>query len=217
MGVWAWYNRPRGHLWWGEAPEWPKMSRGADPYPAARFFWANPLPSRRRLALQLRTSLPPIVLVLVVVLVLETTLPRRSRSTPGRVTVNSTTSRCHRRRSKSRTRTTTSTRTISYREHTPIRRHAQTPTRSLSQPTYIPLYPLLEWLSCGLRVNMIFMNLEEDVEVVCPYCGAIFTAFVDTSAGGYATIEDCQVCCRPIELIVGCHAGVIDQVDAARA
>ena len=61
------------------------------------------------------------------------------------------------------------------------------------------------------------MNLEEDVEVVCPYCGAIFTAFVDTSAGGYATIEDCQVCCRPIELIVGCHAGVIDQVETARA
>jgi hypothetical protein len=73
------------------------------------------------------------------------------------------------------------------------------------------------WLERLLRVNLIFMNLEEDVEVVCPYCGAIFTAFVDTSAGGYATIEDCQVCCRPIELIVGCHAGVIDQVDAARA
>jgi hypothetical protein len=61
------------------------------------------------------------------------------------------------------------------------------------------------------------MNLEEDVEVVCPYCGAIFTMFVDTSAGGYATIEDCQVCCRPIELFVGCHAGVIDQVETARA
>jgi hypothetical protein len=68
-----------------------------------------------------------------------------------------------------------------------------------------------------LALNSMLMNLEEDVEVVCPYCGAIFTAFVDTSAGGYATIEDCQVCCRPIELIVGCHAGVIEQVETARA
>ncbi len=68
-----------------------------------------------------------------------------------------------------------------------------------------------------MALNFVLMNLEEDVEVVCPYCGAIFTAFVDTSAGGYATIEDCQVCCRPIELIVGCHAGVIDQVETARA
>jgi hypothetical protein len=68
-----------------------------------------------------------------------------------------------------------------------------------------------------LALDFVPMNLEEDVEVVCPYCGAIFTAFVDTSAGGYATIEDCQVCCRPIELIVGCHAGVIDQVETARA
>ena len=75
---------------------------------------------------------------------------------------------------------------------------------------------------CSSRIvyfalNYFFMNLEEDVEVVCPYCGAIFTTFVDTSAGGYATIEDCQVCCRPIELIVGCHAGVIEQVETARA
>ena len=68
-----------------------------------------------------------------------------------------------------------------------------------------------------LALDFVLMNLEEDVEVVCPYCGAIFTAFVDTSAGGYATIEDCQVCCRPIELIVGCHAGVIEQVETARA
>jgi len=75
----------------------------------------------------------------------------------------------------------------------------------------------LVWLERTLAVSLVFMNLEEDVEVVCPYCGAIFTTFVDTSAGGYATIEDCQVCCRPIELIVGCHAGVIDQVDTARA
>jgi hypothetical protein len=100
----------------------------------------------------------------------------------------------------------------------PIRRHPETPTR---------LHPPNRNIFCCTRfyygplayfgVDSFLMNLEEDVEVVCPYCGAIFTTFVDTSAGGYATIEDCQVCCRPIELIVGCHAGVIDQVDTARA
>src|SRR6202007_2332298 len=98
------------------------------------------------------------------------------------------------------------------------RTHADTPSRPNADTISVPNLHLfsctlfLVWPSCGLRFNIVFMNLEEDVEVVCPYCGAIFTAFVDTSAGGYATIEDCQVCCRPIELIVGCHAGVIDQV-----
>jgi len=34
----------------------------------------------------------------------------------------------------------------------------------------------------------------------CPYCGERFEALVDASAGDAAYIEDCPVCCRPIEL-----------------
>ena len=36
----------------------------------------------------------------------------------------------------------------------------------------------------------------------CPYCGERITVFVDTSAGAQQYIEDCQVCCRPIEFAV---------------
>jgi hypothetical protein len=36
--------------------------------------------------------------------------------------------------------------------------------------------------------------------VQCPYCGEPFDTLVDLSAGSTAYIEDCQVCCRPIEL-----------------
>ena len=35
--------------------------------------------------------------------------------------------------------------------------------------------------------------------VDCPYCGAHFTTLVDTSAGACDYIEDCAVCCQPIE------------------
>ena len=35
--------------------------------------------------------------------------------------------------------------------------------------------------------------------VDCPYCGESFETDVDTSAGNQDTIEDCPVCCRPIE------------------
>jgi hypothetical protein len=35
--------------------------------------------------------------------------------------------------------------------------------------------------------------------VHCPYCGEIFETVVDLSSGSTSYIEDCQVCCRPIE------------------
>jgi hypothetical protein len=35
--------------------------------------------------------------------------------------------------------------------------------------------------------------------VQCPYCGESFETAVDTSAGSAHYIEDCQVCCQPIE------------------
>ena len=34
----------------------------------------------------------------------------------------------------------------------------------------------------------------------CPYCGERFEALVDASAGDVAYVEDCPVCCRPIEV-----------------
>lgn len=35
--------------------------------------------------------------------------------------------------------------------------------------------------------------------VQCPYCGEPFETAVDLSSGSTSYIEDCQVCCRPIE------------------
>ena len=35
--------------------------------------------------------------------------------------------------------------------------------------------------------------------VQCPYCGEHFDTQLDTSSGSTRYIEDCQVCCRPIE------------------
>jgi transcription elongation factor Elf1 len=44
------------------------------------------------------------------------------------------------------------------------------------------------------------MLYEQAVE--CPYCGETFTAFIDLSQGNHQTIEDCYVCCRPIEFLI---------------
>lgn len=38
------------------------------------------------------------------------------------------------------------------------------------------------------------------LDVGCPYCGEGFETFVDFSAGTATYVEDCPVCCRPIEM-----------------
>lgn len=40
----------------------------------------------------------------------------------------------------------------------------------------------------------------ESVTLHCPYCGESFGSSVDCSAGSQAYIEDCAICCRPIEV-----------------
>lgn len=40
------------------------------------------------------------------------------------------------------------------------------------------------------------------IDLQCPYCGESITVFVDASAGDQQYIEDCQVCCRPIQMAV---------------
>ena len=34
----------------------------------------------------------------------------------------------------------------------------------------------------------------------CPYCGEDISMVLDLSAGGQTYIEDCEVCCQPIEI-----------------
>ena len=36
------------------------------------------------------------------------------------------------------------------------------------------------------------------ITVNCPYCGATFETLADVSAGDQNYIEDCSICCQPI-------------------
>ncbi|HET6725615.1 MAG TPA: CPXCG motif-containing cysteine-rich protein [Gammaproteobacteria bacterium] len=46
------------------------------------------------------------------------------------------------------------------------------------------------------------MNALEERDVTCPYCGETFSVLLDLSAGDQSYIEDCAVCCQPIEFDV---------------
>lgn len=42
----------------------------------------------------------------------------------------------------------------------------------------------------------------EFVTLHCPYCGESFESSVDLSGGDQDYVEDCAVCCRPINVAV---------------
>jgi len=46
------------------------------------------------------------------------------------------------------------------------------------------------------------MSTLEEPTVSCPYCGETITVLVDCSVGPQRYIEDCFVCCQPIDLII---------------
>ena len=54
-------------------------------------------------------------------------------------------------------------------------------------------------------------------QVQCPYCGEAFETLIDLSAGSATYIEDCQVCCQPIEFKVAVdHAGALESLMVGR-
>ena len=60
-------------------------------------------------------------------------------------------------------------------------------------------------------------GLEPFVELPCPYCSELLTLALDLSAGEQSYVEDCQVCCQPIEFAVSVDAeGQLAEVRASR-
>lgn len=50
------------------------------------------------------------------------------------------------------------------------------------------------------------MQALQEHWINCPYCGEGISVLIDCSVAEQAYIEDCQVCCRPIEFEVYCEA-----------
>jgi len=54
--------------------------------------------------------------------------------------------------------------------------------------------------------------MEASRRVDCPYCGQRFYIFIDFSAGDQQYIEDCQICCQPIELRISIKDGEVQEI-----
>ena len=55
------------------------------------------------------------------------------------------------------------------------------------------------------------MEVSETIQ--CPFCGQRFEIVVDTSMGTNRFTTDCEICCRPMEVVAECVPGEILSLD----
>ncbi len=60
------------------------------------------------------------------------------------------------------------------------------------------------------------MDMIEEYSLDCPYCGEMISMSIDCSSGSHDFIEDCTVCCRPIELHAEVDGGQLSGLNAHR-
>ena len=61
------------------------------------------------------------------------------------------------------------------------------------------------------------MRSVESIEhfFTCPYCWEEISILVDPSEEEQAYVEDCEVCCRPIQILVEIREGEIERFSAS--
>jgi hypothetical protein len=64
---------------------------------------------------------------------------------------------------------------------------------------------------CALFAASVVMTAEESV--TCPFCGQSFELIIDTSIAHQSFVTDCEVCCRPFEIVAECEPGEVLSVE----
>jgi hypothetical protein len=61
------------------------------------------------------------------------------------------------------------------------------------------------------------MEFESEVFFYCPYCAQQISMLFEELYGGQSYIEDCEVCCNPIEVNYEVEEGRVISVSAERS
>ena len=61
------------------------------------------------------------------------------------------------------------------------------------------------------------MEFEYEKYFNCPYCGQMISMLLEELSGNQTYIEDCEVCCSPIQISFEMSEGQIIQLEARRA
>jgi len=78
-----------------------------------------------------------------------------------------------------------------------------------------PISPIL--LILFIRFEILRSAVLVEIQIQCPHCGEVITSMADTSQGDYSTIEDCEVCCAPMNIEVICEPGRVEEVRVSLA
>jgi len=60
-------------------------------------------------------------------------------------------------------------------------------------------------------------SLETTRVIACPHCGESLTIALDLSGGDQDAIQDCEVCCSPIRIVVSVSKGRVTSFSAEQA
>ena len=58
--------------------------------------------------------------------------------------------------------------------------------------------------------------MQEEAQISCPFCGETLSILLDLSIPEQDYIEDCQVCCQPMQLRYRSSDGVLTEISAER-
>ncbi len=61
------------------------------------------------------------------------------------------------------------------------------------------------------RLGAATMQVSENIQ--CPFCGQNFELVIDTSVATQRFTTDCEICCRPFEVVAECEPGEILSLD----
>jgi len=61
------------------------------------------------------------------------------------------------------------------------------------------------------------MDIESQKYFTYPYCGETISMLLEGMYGSQSYIEDCEVCCRPVQITYKVEAGVITDINADRS
>ena len=59
--------------------------------------------------------------------------------------------------------------------------------------------------------------MEEFADIQCPFCGQTFAVASDPSVAQQCFKTDCEVCCRPFEVVAECEDGEIMSAEVRAA
>ena len=60
---------------------------------------------------------------------------------------------------------------------------------------------------------IIASRMQVHETVCCPFCGQTFELAIDTSVASQRFVTDCEVCCRPFEVLAECSPGEVLSLD----